>query len=433
MSSSLYSNSDRNSQNLEDYEMYLYFRENNDDKIKKSILKLDEQTSFEIIYDIYKDSRLYLLFKETTAVAPFYYNKSYSLEELYQNNKIFRACETLEEVKDNIISLFKQNKIGISGDINPVKNEEIKKGGFEKFIKLYKLNENTIKTIKMKINAVLFCSPREVIFNPYQVMIPTVEMEEKLCELYLLTKKKLSNLKVIYSILLGVKDKGKEQKDLIENLIALFQNYTIPGLEIEKIKSLKGEIQKEKKEKKEEGIEKDLSESIPPCSDFSKDEVSFQCVDLSEVYKFFTSTEVHTIGITLKNTGDRVWTCGTCLVCNKEKSTIFCEQAEEIIFEAGKDEDMDFKMSYEKKEAGEYVSVLNLKIEDKIYEDKEIKVNIEIKEKKTKENLEKFRKDLEDYRNIYPEHDNIKDSKILLALQKNNGDKKKANILLNNE
>ena len=66
-------------------------------------LAIDEDASFDIYYDIYNDGNtdyLYIKMTENTAVAPFYYNRSFTIEELQELDDIFRTCD-LNEIKDH--------------------------------------------------------------------------------------------------------------------------------------------------------------------------------------------------------------------------------------------------------------------------------------------------------------------------------------------
>ena len=175
---------------------------------QKAKLSINKDTSFNIYYDIYdtgNNKYLYIIMEENTATAPFFYNKSYDMEELYENHRIFRSCESIEDVSDRLDTLFEKKKIKIRYDEK--ENEEI---------------------IIMEIDAMLFATPIKLEFQLYREMVTENEKDNKLIELYNLNKNKLIHLKEIYSV---VKD-NKDNKDF-EKLVKLFEKFEIPGLEDE--------------------------------------------------------------------------------------------------------------------------------------------------------------------------------------------------------
>ena len=174
----------------------------------KAKLSINKDTSFNIYYDIYdtgNNKYLYIIMEENTATAPFFYNKSYDMEELYENHRIFRSCESIEDVSERLDTLFEKKKIKIRYDEK--ENEEI---------------------IIMEIDAMLFATPIKLEFQLYREMVTENEKDNKLIELYNLNKNKLIHLKEIYSV---VKD-NKDNKDF-EKLVKLFEKFEIPGLEDE--------------------------------------------------------------------------------------------------------------------------------------------------------------------------------------------------------
>ena len=174
----------------------------------KAKLSINKDTSFNIFYDVYdtgNNKYLYIIMEENTATAPFFYNKSYDMEELYQNNRMFRACESIEDVNDRLDKLFEKKKIKIRYDEK--EKEEI---------------------IIMEIDAMLFATPIKLEFQLYREMVTENEKDNKLLELYKLNKDKLIKLKEIYSFV----NDNKEKKDF-EGLVKLFENFEIRGLEDE--------------------------------------------------------------------------------------------------------------------------------------------------------------------------------------------------------
>ena len=141
--------------------------------------------------------------EESTANAPFIYNRSYELKELHEKNKIFKSCESIDEIRDYLKELFRQNKIKIRYD-----------------------KEEKEEIIIMERDAMLFASPVKLEFELYREMILDHEKDDKLIELYKLNKEKLKTLKKVYSLI----EKNKENIDC-EELIKKFKNFKIPGIE----------------------------------------------------------------------------------------------------------------------------------------------------------------------------------------------------------
>ena len=171
----------------------------------KAKLSINKDTSFNIYYDIYdtdNNKYLYIIMEENTATAPFFYNKSYDMEELYQNHRIFRTCESIEDVNERLNSLFEKKKIKIRYDEN--ENEEI---------------------IIMEIDAMLFATPIKLEFKLYREMVIEKEKDNKLLELYKLNKNKLIKLKEIYDFV----NNNRKNKDF-EGLVKLFEKFEINGL-----------------------------------------------------------------------------------------------------------------------------------------------------------------------------------------------------------
>ena len=171
----------------------------------KAILPINEDTTFDIFYDIYDADEakyLYIKMQENTAIAPFFYNRSYELKELYDNHRIFKTCDTIEEVRDYIESLFQKNKIKLR--YNEKDNEEI---------------------IIMEMDVVLFATPIKLKFELYREMVLGNDKDSKLIQLYKINKMKLKELKKIYSLIQG------NDKEQIKQLNKLFKSFEIPGIE----------------------------------------------------------------------------------------------------------------------------------------------------------------------------------------------------------
>ena len=173
------------------------------DSVESTKLPINEDTSYDIFYDIWDSGTkkyLYIKLVENTANSPFFYNRSYDLEELYDNHRIFKTCDTIEEVKQRLKSLFQKNKIKLKFE----ENEDI---------------------VVMELDVMLFAKAYKLEFQLYREMIIEEEKDQELIELYKLNKNKLIQLKDIYSLI--KKENGNKKNDLMN----LFKKYEIPGIE----------------------------------------------------------------------------------------------------------------------------------------------------------------------------------------------------------
>ena len=166
-------------------------------------LPINKDTSYDIYYDVWDSGTkkyLYIKLIENTANSPFFYNRSYELEDLYNNHRIFKTCETLEEIKKRLKSLFEKNKISLRFD----QDEEI---------------------VVMEMDVMLFATPYKLEFQLYREMIIEEEKDQKLIELYELNKEKLKKLKEIFSSI------KKENGNLKNDLFNIYKRFEIPGIE----------------------------------------------------------------------------------------------------------------------------------------------------------------------------------------------------------
>ena len=131
--------------NRKDLELNMSFKVPNQENVFTTQLRIDKETSFDIYYDIYSTENtdyLYIKLVENSAVAPFYYNKSYTLEELQDLHRIFKAVD-LEILKSDLSDLFKEKRVKLY-------YEENKEFLFFKEICII----NSIKTTKTKMKII---------------------------------------------------------------------------------------------------------------------------------------------------------------------------------------------------------------------------------------------------------------------------------------
>ena len=145
----------------------------NQETVSKEALKIDEDTSFDIYYDIYDEKYLYIKLQENTAIAPFYYNVSYDIDELRVLDDIFKAIE-IDKVKGHLKDLFDNNKIKL----------------------VYKSLDK--KVIIMRLEVALFFRTYTIDFELDKVMIPEDEKDEMLNKLYNRNKEKLNFAKELF-------------------------------------------------------------------------------------------------------------------------------------------------------------------------------------------------------------------------------------------
>jgi hypothetical protein len=166
----------------------------NQPTVIKEQLAIDNDPSFDIYFDIFNGERkkyLYIKLVENSAVAPFYYNRSYTIEELRELDPIFMAVD-INKAKGHLKRLFENNKVKLTY------NEET--GG-----------------IKMILEVRLFYDPYPITFELYKEMIPDNEKDEQLINLYNINKRKLKFAKK----LLGLYE-GKIDQNIIEELRNIF-------------------------------------------------------------------------------------------------------------------------------------------------------------------------------------------------------------------
>ena len=142
----------------------------NQETVSKEALKIDEDTSFDIYYDIYDEKYLYIKLQENTAIAPFY---SYDIDELRVLDDIFKAIE-IDKVKGHLKDLFDNNKIKL----------------------VYKSQDK--KVIIMRLEVALFFKTYTIDFELDKVMIPEDEKDEMLNKLYNRNKEKLNFAKELF-------------------------------------------------------------------------------------------------------------------------------------------------------------------------------------------------------------------------------------------
>lgn len=317
----------------------------------KTELSINNDTTFDIYYDVCKIEEkgefLYFKMKENTADAPFYYNVSYTIQQLHEIHSIFKSVN-LNELKEHLKILFANRRINLSFE----QNEEI---------------------IKMELNVYFFFLSYKIYFKLYKEIIPAQEKDKKLIDLYSLQKEKLKLLKKYFSF------KGSnEETEIIKKLNEKFKDLVIPGLEMGK------EVKKVVKVVKDE-----INESESPSSSEVKNRQRRKtllkkhklCTNLMEKYNL-KKTKTN-IDLNLKNIYNFVWPYEkTLLVCDEENSNIKPIETQSPPYEIDKKQEGDFVVIFNEKDLkpGKYKCNLRLSIEGNIIDDSYIELDIRVKD-----------------------------------------------------
>lgn len=352
----------------------------------------DPITLFEIKYDIYEGTYLYFLAQEkdfkdkNRTIAPFYFNTSFQIDELYLHNKIFRYCGGLDEVKLHFDEMFKNKKI---------------------FLK-YGKNEKNEETLKMNISCYFISRKYSIELELEKKMIPPSKKNKELCRMYLEEKKNMLKLKEIYSLIYkrlnenmnkGKNKMNENEKNILEQLIFAFSKYKITGIDLEDLSKLNpandiNNINKLSIIKENENEE----EEVPILEKVSNyfEMINYQFLNYKDCFEvnLDNNKTKNSFVITLLNKGKFTWPYGqTSLVCNESQSEIKCEQIEDINYECQIDQDIDFKIGVKTEKVGVFNCTLNLKIGEKIFKDKKITIDIIVTDNNLEKEIEKIRKE----------------------------------------
>jgi len=184
-------------------------------------LNINRDTQYNIYYDIYthdEEKYFFIKLEENTCSAPFYYTRSYTINDLHYLHIMFKGFEkyNFEEFLIYFKDLFDNKKISIS------------------FI------DRNEERIKMQLDTIYFSKKIKIDFELYRAIIPT-QKDQKMIELYYSNKKKLMMLKQMKDYLR--KNEGTQnEKQKIDTILKIFNNYTIPGLERKKKKFMESFI-----------------------------------------------------------------------------------------------------------------------------------------------------------------------------------------------
>ncbi len=290
----------------------------------KHKLQINEDTKYNIFYDIYKhedEKFLYIKMEENTCSAPFYYNRSYTVNDLHDLNKMFKGFEKFdfEEFLSYFKELFDKGKIKLS------------------------FCDPSEERIIMELDVIYFAKRDQIKFELYREMIPT-QKDQKMIELYSLNKNKLIQLKKFKEYLSNYRDATQKEKPFIEEMLKKFDNSKIPGLEPNK-----------------------------------------PLICRKPKSKYILNLEKGNLDIVLNliNIYEVDWVFGKYkLVCDEENSSLKFSDIVYPEFDIAKGQDGDYVIKFNKddlKQGNKYICNLSLYIEDKKMENSDITLNIKVK------------------------------------------------------
>ena len=296
-------------------------------------LNINEDTRYIITYDIFSKDRekyLYIKMDEITCDAPFYYNCSYTIDELHSLHSIFKVFEKqdFEEFIPYVKELFDKGKI------------------------LLKFKDEKEEVILMEINAILFSKSIKITLELYREMISYLK-DQKLIDLYSINKK---NLKILKEMKLYLEENEADEKDqkVIDDILNLYNSYEIPGIEKE------NKINKKKKPKKKK---------------------SYICGNLCKLYKF-NCAKGFNIALNIINNSDIDWHENKIkLVYDTEKSNLNYSKIDYPNYDIAKGQEGDFLIVFDRKDlkvGNKYLCNLQIFVDKVKLENSDIPLNIQI-------------------------------------------------------
>ena len=290
----------------------------------KHKLQINEDTKYNIFYDIYKhedEKFLYIKMEENTCSAPFYYNRSYTVNDLHDLHKMFKGFEKFdfEDFLSYFKELFDKGKIKLS------------------------FCDPSEERIIMELDVIYFAKRDKIKFELYREMIPT-QKDQKMIELYSLNKDKLIQLKKFKEYLSNYRDATQKEKPFIEEMLKKIDNSKIPGLEPNK---------------------------------------PLICPKLKSKYILNLQKENLDVVLNLNNIYEVDWVMNKHkLVCDEESSNLKFSDIVYPEFDIAKGQDGDYVIKFNKddlKQGNKYICNLSLYIEDKKMENSDITLNIKVK------------------------------------------------------
>ena len=164
---------------------------------EEEIIKLDNDTIFRFSCTIH-DKNLKLKLSEIGSFSPYIYEKLITLDEIQEQYKMFRSCDTLEEVKRHIDNLFRDKKIRL------IKDKE----------------DNEDNSIIFHLNVYHISVPKVIEIRAKRIM--TTQKDEALLRLYHIEKDQIKLLKEINKY---CKNLGPNGNKIVEEINAIRKKY----------------------------------------------------------------------------------------------------------------------------------------------------------------------------------------------------------------
>ena len=155
-------------------------------------IKLDNDTIYHFSCAI-DNNYLVLTLNEIGAFAPYIYRCLLSLEEIQAKYKMFRSCDTLDQVKEHIDRLFNDKKIKLSKDDDVITFN----------LSVYEISELKVITIEAR-------------------KIMTTKKDDALMKLYQIEKDQIKILKEIEKFAIN---KGTNGNNIIAKLKEVMEKY----------------------------------------------------------------------------------------------------------------------------------------------------------------------------------------------------------------
>ena len=308
--------------------------------VEKKLLPLDtdKDTSFDVFFDIYKSEAgeyLYIKLVENSAVAPFYYDHSYSIEDLRKIHRIFHAVN-MEQAKSDLNDLFEAQKVKLFYD-------------------------KETDGIKMELEVLLFVKKYNFSLDLNKKMIPEEEKDDQLINLYEINKRKLKFAKEMYSFL---KSQGNIDKKIFD---ALKENFDLDdGAEannqIIEVHDIQLKIKYQVDDEKLKAI-------------FIKEKKGFLNKDRKENEDYMFQME-------LKNKTDNPWPQDFVkFKLDEKKSKIFCKNIVYPFYETDAGQKGLFEFYFDaKSKSGKYTCFFDVFINEEPLNDTQLKLKITIPE-----------------------------------------------------
>ena len=124
---------------------------------KNERIELDNDTIYRFSCTV-NNNLLTLRLSEIGSFAPFIYETELTIEDIHSNYKMFRSCDTLEEVKSHIDKLFNKKQFKLKKE----------KEGFIKFI-ITTHHISKIVVIEVEAKRIMTCKKDEALLKLYKI------------------------------------------------------------------------------------------------------------------------------------------------------------------------------------------------------------------------------------------------------------------------